>query len=362
MVLSLPTILVKKADGTSVRMTMDEFKKYKENLSTSTPEQLNAKAPIEALPMETQSQALATSTPVTDIFIDEAAAMAVAKDRKIERSKDQILPNIKQWTEGDQVSPLEEKVEETDFDLESLPSNKEDEFSGIMKKIKFPVTDKQLSRLRPLVVSRLKDVRTDDQVIEYCLKLENSGGLGWSQDQAKQLLEAIKNLNTQSLNHSSTLPPYHPTTKPLDHLVNESLQSQEIPPNQTVLINSQAARPIIHDVIAPVVEKRSVGPIEELKMFSLTDFRRLSNKPSQAGKILADKFAVFKKESYLLFFEALNAWQVSPLYKQYQGVIREALEKKTKIASLLDANNGQGSQMKTTEFTALVEVNSQLNN
>ena len=32
------TILVKKKDGSKVRMTMDEFKEYKKQLSTSEPE------------------------------------------------------------------------------------------------------------------------------------------------------------------------------------------------------------------------------------------------------------------------------------------------------------------------------------
>ena len=112
----------------------------------------------------------------------------------------------------------------------------------------------------------------------------------------------------------------------------------------------QEHRPIMHDVIAPKEEaKASVGPIEELQQVTLTDFRRLSSNPTQAGEILLGKFDGLKEESYLLFLKAVQSWYNSPLYKQYQQIIADAINKTVKIKDAL-------GQMKEEEYKAIVKL------
>lgn len=118
------------------------------------------------------------------------------------------------------------------------------------------------------------------------------------------------------------------------------------------------SRPIMHDVIAPSVPKESdqggdvkasVGPIEELRQITLTDFRRLSSNPAQAGEILSKKFEGLKQESYLLFLKAVQSWYNSPLYKQYQQTMADAINQSVKI-------NQTFGQMKNEEWVALVKL------
>lgn len=102
-----PTVLVKKSDGTEVRMTLEEFKKMRglggktQDPSTKiqTEEVKTSKATVlkENVPMRpASSQALATTAPVVDIFKDEAMAsqpktsLPVAPAPKVAQFRDQL--------------------------------------------------------------------------------------------------------------------------------------------------------------------------------------------------------------------------------------------------------------------------------
>src|SRR3989338_8672676 len=99
-----PTILVKKSDGTSVRMSWDEFQKYRDvrtyekntklrttketgELQTTKSEILTPKAEVRELgsnlPAKIGEEAVATAAPVKDIFVDEAKYMRNAKEAKL---------------------------------------------------------------------------------------------------------------------------------------------------------------------------------------------------------------------------------------------------------------------------------------
>ena len=84
----------------------------------------------------------------------------------------------------------------------------------------------------------------------------------------------------------------------------------------------------MHDVIAPnpgPVKKSSVGPVDELRNFTLVDFRRLSDKPEDAVEKIKDKFDVLREESFLLYLNGKEAWQSSPLCLQYQENLSKSL-------------------------------------
>ena len=109
------------------------------------------------------TEALSTTTPVKEIFVDEAKAKGV------------------KWSKQDHTSPLEEELEKEikEKDLPVLPGQKDDLLSNLLKEIKFPLKDELLSRVSSLAISRIKGVRVDEQVIKYALKPEERGGLGF---------------------------------------------------------------------------------------------------------------------------------------------------------------------------------------
>ena len=84
--------------------------------------------------------------------------------------------------------------------------------------------------------------------------------------------------------------------------------------------------------------------MEEIKNFTIVDFRRLSSDLEQATARLQQKFVNLKEESFLLYLEALEAWQQSPLYKNYLESVCECLNKGTLLSGAIKKENSLSFQ------------------
>lgn len=259
-------------------------------------------------------------------------------------------PPIKQWTDDDHKSPLEggdvKEARKQEVVKTVLPESRGDAFDAVIKNLKFPVADELRPRLKSLIVSRVKDIRTDEQVVEYATRAVVNGGLGLTEAQAGELAGAIGMKTPEHKNIK--------TSEPVASVLNPKPEAESrVDRLQDTGYKLQEHRPIMHDIIAPAAPKEevkaSVGPIEELQMMTLTDFRRLSPNPAQAGEILLGKFTGLKQESYLLFLKAVQSWYNSPLYKQYQQIIADAINGSVKIKDAL-------GQMKEEEYKVIVKL------
>jgi hypothetical protein len=96
--------------------------------------------------------------------------------------------------------------------------------------------------------------------------------------------------------------------------------------------------------------------LHEFQYFTLTDFRRLSDSPTEAASRLWQKFINLKEESIILYFEAINDWHESPLYREYLETVCAAIAKKQKLASVI----GDKSKIQMAEIQALVEMEKRL--
>ena len=134
-----------------------------------------------------------------------------------------------------------------------------------------------------------------------------------------------------------------------------------IPPT-TVLRSSpyQEAKPLVQDVKPPQITKQSVGPVDELANFSLTDFRRLEVNANSAGMKLMEKFKILREDSFLLFMEGMKAWYNSPLYRQYQDIFFQSLTRGKSVNEILSNGNYQ-KDLKPEEFKAILSVNEAIN-
>ena len=95
-------------------------------------------------------------------------------------------------------------------------------------------------------------------------------------------------------------------------------------------------KPMVRDIVSSQV---AMGPVEEIKGFSLTDFRRMASDPQEAAARLKQKFINLKEESIVFYFEALSAWKLSPLHLEYIGSIAEMINSKQTIAGLTNNKN-----------------------
>ena len=368
---SQSTILIKKADGSQVRMTMAEFREYKKNIKARedkniTESSTEPQTPIaeprpvkfqtpkvdqqiksktnENLPMKEKVHELATTAPVKDIFIDEAKAVSSAPA---------------EWTAGDYKSLLEEELETAPAGAEgkTLPAKRDREINKVLAGLSFTWQEALLPRLRSLIESRLKDIRTDDQLLVYITKAEASGGLGWSQTQARELLGLIQQVLTKPIAsqpraQTVSLPPVPPLKAP-------SPRQQAEPSARPKAWGD--AKPILHDVRPVEPDKQqSLGPIDEIRNMTLLDWRRLVDKHASAVAIMLEKLANFKMESFVWYLQAVQAWQASPLYEQYKAVIKQALASRLKFSDLLN-NQPNKDDLKLAEFMALVQLNKQIN-
>ncbi|OGH70633.1 MAG: hypothetical protein A3C90_01765 [Candidatus Magasanikbacteria bacterium RIFCSPHIGHO2_02_FULL_51_14] len=301
------------------------------------------------------------------------------------------------WAEEDTASPLtEEPTKKEVGEIAAAPKEPEkDALEVIRPKLNFQVADNLADRLRTLVEARVKDVRTDDQFLEYAMKDAKTGGLGLTAEQAETLLREVKEEfrieqrnrpvrrrrkiqeirnkeqgtknreqrtgnNKQRIASAGSLSPitYH-----LSPNVGQPTGRHDRSSAQPAV--SQAGKPILHDVIPPKVVpppaseiKRSVGPVDEIRLFTLVDFRRLSADAGKAGEMLIAKFETIKKESHLLFLQAKEAWKESPLYREYLDVLKRAMSAGKTVDEILAAQ-GKGGLGKG-EFSAVVELNKQL--
>ena len=332
-----PTILVKKADGTKVRVTLDEFRKMKSRQQEVNNEQVidiesnkiqdtnksqvsNYKQidqndfqekqeeiipPItpalpEPVPAVTlvkdeptlekekndapvaEENELATTTPVSDIFVNEAAA------------------NF-EWNEKDNKSLLEEDTKE----VEKLKQQGSAHVGGhdLEEHVKMPsvnLEDDLRNRAKSLIVSWKKGVRNEFQVLDYAKKDVNHGGLGLDEAQAQRFLQQIKdsknNLDNlfdivfeKKMQMSAPVPV-------VEKVVTEAKPQPILGMSPSPKIdfgeeNNQAiSKPfshtppqsLVYDVASPrSMQERTVGPKQEIAVFGLVDYRRLSKDPKK---------------------------------------------------------------------------------
>jgi len=336
-----PTVLVKKADGTTVRLTLAEIQQLR-----------NAE--------------IQDNHNIPD-FRD------IQDNHDIKDNRDNR--DIPKWKKEDHQSLLEEPFEhdkhvaipaQTQTSGQAMTDKGPDQqIQRILEHLPFTPPENISLRLRSLVVSRLKDIRSDDQVEEYAQRSIDKSGLGFSQAQAKQLISSIQAVIGQERRRS-----LESSSAYRMGMVKEKFLEPSIPPASSTVTKFTPprlrqdyglAKPVLHDVYpapepTPPSESapRVMGPVEEIGNLSIVDFRRLGTTVEERKQKLIAKFDIIKKESYLIYMDAMTTWYQSPLYRSYQTTIRLALEKGQTIAELLSREK---DGLRPDEMLAIAEVN-----
>lgn len=353
------------------------------------------------------SQSLSTTTPNKDFFVDEAVS-------SIKKSP----TNMQDWDESDHVSPLEYDIHENETSnktASSLPNKRDEALDEIVNKINFNLNEELYPRLKSLIQSRLKEIRNNDQVIDYAQRPKEQGGLGLDKDKANELLKQIlKTLHLENSlknsDDSSTMPlPKFQNARPnknsiaslnlADSPAIPKIRTIDVPelPKATPLISStppKSSKPTVSDIKITVPNKlaglvqnstdfnqlgkdkasgdhllnsnggqdyisSSVGPIEEMKMFSITDLHRLGATPKEMQEAVMQKFDILKQDSFLLYLDAVKAWFSSSLYRQYQNIIQECINVGDSLENIIEQNKNV-SKISMDDFMSIVEINKHL--
>lgn len=401
-------IPVKKSDGTTVFLTMEEFKEYKKKSAapivppppipepiTESPisippapkklEQGKVEKIVLPIVADTHTE-LATTTPVSNIFIDEAKSKEVEAPRTESTPnpviEDEVKPSQPQWKEADHASLLESDVTQEEKIIPPAPAQTGDNSMKILATVKeqfgTPIPKDIEGRFDSLVLSRIRDVRSVLDFEQYAKKGTNEGGLGFEEDQVGLLLAVIAAAQKIIAPSSApavappkpvaapTMPPIQtihtitptpvmstPVQKPVGQFPLPKEEYSFSPPQKSQN-SSSTTKPLVNDVVLTGQRKQTMGPVDEIQYFSLTEFRRLSPKTESAKEILKGKFQALQEESYVLFLDARDAWQESPLFVLYEQTVLGALQEK-KV--LTDAISQKSDGLTPAEFDALVEIN-----
>ena len=342
--------------------------------------------PVVALPLVLSTETeLATTTPVTEIFVDEAKAKApekkiVAPPVVLPPKADKHDGSDKQpdWKTSDHESLLESDITEEKKSLPALaPASSSDSATAILAKVKeqfsVPISKDIEGRFDSLVLSRIRDVRSVLDFEQYAKETKEKGGLGFEEDQVGLLLAII------AAAQKIAAPAGASVTMPVSASGGSEAKQSDSGIRITPVMSPQfskvsapspfpipkeeysfspPAKPqnnkaLMQDV-TPSPRKQTIGPVDEIQYFSLTDFRRLSPKVESAKEILKGKFQSLQEESYVLFLDARDAWHESPLFRLYQETILHSLEEK-KI--LKDALAQKTEGLSHAELDAIVEIN-----
>lgn len=117
-------------------------------------------------------------------------------------------------------------------------------------------------------------------------------------------------------------------------------------------------RPKVVDIKKPV---RLVGPVDELSIFNLNDFRQLGETANESIKKLLEKFSLLEEESFTKRQEGVSAWRNSPIYKLYLEMGNESIETSRTINEIINSREKEGKPYLTEEeFYSVVDFNKKL--
>lgn len=410
-----PTISVRKSDGTTVKMTLEEFRAYKAqlkptgplsapaqtppvsepiplkpnqvvtpDLAPQPPEKIEPKAEASSpqnLPMVEDSQELSTSTPTIVGNIIKDAGPAQPQPR-LPRRQEPAVKTPAPMTKEDITSLLEEET--TPETHTKTSETNESVTKTIVGSLPFSVSKEVQGRLESLVLSRVKDIRNDAQVKEYAVLPVIQGGLGLSNEMVDQLVQelqkGIKNKPVSAPFPSSQmrLKPIVPAQamaaspsvkkndaqKILSSLIAEDkVQAQMLMKAQeqgnlqklSSATRLDTGKVPMHDVTLP---PRSMGPVDEMQGLSLVDFRRLGNTAAASADALMNKFQVLKNDSFLLFLSGKAAWFKSPLYQMYLKILETSLKMHKPISSVVV---NESENLRVDEVEQIARVSQSLN-
>ncbi len=373
-----PMMTIKKPDGTFAKVTLSEFKKIqadKKAVPATTVIITEPESKNEASPAPTKSHHIVHKTlGGNPVQIKTSHASDVAKPKAMARA--------------DAGSLLEEKMPVKNSGA-FTSSKREGQVEEVIRKIGFGVAPDLQGRLSSLILARLKDVKSEDETREVLSRAVKSSGLGLSDIQADKIIKLCKevsmaegiiakesNVVTQALKGNAggmalmVEPPELPMVIPVksnffaknstpamapikpvgdsvvSKLINESMASESV----FKISAKPAVRPMVQDVSVP--PDLEMGPVEEFKSLTITEFRRLSSNPEEAAKRLHQKMFNLQEESFVWYLDAVAAYHSSPLYLEYMSAVGQSLAERKSLANVLAIKDG----IKLNEVMAIVEM------
>ena len=371
-----PTILVKKADGTTERVTLAELKsRTAKPAVVSVPTISTPMAVTKPEPTVTKPEPVIVKPVAPTVAPVEAVvkfAPAITSQVKVASYKPATMPvvNRSSFTAKDAAAPVEEPdVVHSSLSKTVQPRN--NEVDQALSKLSFSVPSDYVNRLRSIVLLHIKDIRSADETKELVLRSIKDGGLGLTAAQAEELISACSSSSLPMVSPEAIPAAVKPaglpsTTTPFNSFVAEhkptpvavSKPAPVAAPLADGTVSYSKPKPVSRPTMQDVVASRPavLDPIEEIMYMTLVDFRRLAPDAAVAAKKLSQKFINLKEESILSFLRARDGWRRSPLYLDYVDVLSISLKNGVPVKNLAGKENG----INAMEMSALSNMEKEL--
>lgn len=106
---------------------------------------------------------------------------------------------------------------------------------------------------------------------------------------------------------------------------------------------------------------RLMGPVQELRALTLSEFRRMAKDPTVASQKILQKIETLRQESFERRVEGIQAFQESGLQKSYMALVAESFRVGKPITELAEERRGKGEDVPSpAELAAVISLNSKL--
>lgn len=123
-------------------------------------------------------------------------------------------------------------------------------------------------------------------------------------------------------------------------------------------LRSLAGRYKIQDIKpAPVV----MGPVDELRMLTVTNFRRLGETPNSRIEKIVAKIRLLRADGYEKMVQGVGAWRLSPANRLYLQIAKDALVQGMTLQQAAQARAKAGKETYSLEeMEAIITLNNRL--
>lgn len=232
----------------------------------------------------------------------------------------------------------------------NLTTKKPEDIEQLLGSIKLPNLSPQArQRLREAVRLYRKGVRNLIDTYSVLQRSEDTGGVALSALEAEAVIKIISIQSAEAPQKKSLATASNHAQK----FAAAVAQKQDTSLQATVPTPSATVRggQFVTDVKNL---PRVVGPIEELRLMTLKDWRRLDINPTKAMQIIKHKLTLLQEESFAEYAAGVVAWRQSAVAQKYMQLIDESLHSGQPLSEVVAAARVRDNNSLTwAEFVAL---------
>jgi len=248
----------------------------------------------------------------------------------------------------------------------------DEKVNSAIAKLKMSFSDEKIkTQFVSILKTYFRGVRTLKEV-EYVLELAKiSGGLELPKEKVK-LVSSVLSEYFEGVSKERRSAIVAPSEKLIP---SQPLPATELPPASEKVLAEPSVQPAQKMMVKPVpinpkeihaiipnkkmedikAPRRLVGPLEELSLMSLSDFRRLGKDKNQIINYILEKIQYAAGASLPQKVLAIREWKKSPVFKLYLSMSFQAMSERSPMQTVIE--NRQHQDQETMTLSELEAIN-----